>query len=586
MELSDVFLQTRQPELKVSNFEDVAFRTLETVMPFGNGAAIQQFNNQLSAFGRGKGIALHSELVAAAKDSNTSFVDEVMTRYWLSHRDPLYMGNSYGCSIPLPVALHHSAPYVRVAHVMVAIAKTAMDMINGTPPSAELSSHFLCLRALGNHFCAYRVPSFGIDVRHTYPAADYAVLIHNNAVYKIDLIEQGQLQSVASVALALKTIFEAPHEPQVAHTAALTSLPREQWAFHYGQINKDPVNAHTLDIIHKSLFAIRSVDANTQDAAGNATDISYGTPETAWFDKSSFVSVSDRHYGLTVEHSCNDGLLSSIMAPWVHQRLQETIDDMEPGTGAVHVNKYGWRLSHEQQRECVKAAADARRLQSRVHMVADRLQRPMGVGLAQLHSLVMLAWKTHYGKLDATYVPARVFSRYARNDRVLAQTRQMQKFLHESASPPSGEMDFELFQAAAESFKRRALDTSSGRSPTLYFAGLAMVAGKEGLNDPVFDNPLMRHIMAPVRYCATYLPNAVPGLVFSYLPGRNDTTGLCGRIGDRDFTLLSMGYDERSVAVLETVQLSLDGISNRWPPVRRSALNLPNSNGLVSRSAA
>eukprot|EP00946_MAST-07B_sp_MAST-7B-sp1_P000496 g496.t1 len=105
--------------------------------------------------------------------------------------------------------------------------------------------------------------------------------------------------------------------------AALTSLPREQWAKIQEEHFSDGVNKISLREIERSLFVVVLDHGKHETLSERGAALFHGDGTNRWFDKSmQLIAFADGHIGLNAEHSWADAPVTGHM--WEHVLCHES----------------------------------------------------------------------------------------------------------------------------------------------------------------------------------------------------------------------------------------------------------------------
>ncbi|KXJ09564.1 Carnitine O-palmitoyltransferase 1, liver isoform [Exaiptasia diaphana] len=104
-----------------------------------------------------------------------------------------------------------------------------------------------------------------------------------------------------------KVFFTAIKNKPEGCVAALTGLPRTDWARLRETHFSDGLNKQSLETIEEALFVMVLEERSFPDITDRAKFLLHGDGSSFWFDKSfSFMVFSDGKCGLNAEHSWAD----------------------------------------------------------------------------------------------------------------------------------------------------------------------------------------------------------------------------------------------------------------------------------------
>ncbi|KAH9262844.1 hypothetical protein BASA82_000136 [Batrachochytrium salamandrivorans] len=255
---------------------------------------------------------------------------------YLSHRASLLAGSNYyvmDCATLCPVKdqvfraanlCHHLCVFSEMRTLRTALIH------NGTIP--------LCMKQYDKLFATCRVPGRQIDSLKTNRQANHVVVIRKGRYYKLKVRREGpgeEVLSPAEFAHQLRLIcehatIEAKTSRRVAHeadVAALTTLPRTQWAEIRDTQFGEGRNRKSLLAVENALFVVHLVSEQgpMTSALDRAKFLFYGDGASVWCDKSFNLLVFENGLaGLNCEISFGDAPTAAHM--WEYALLHELID--------------------------------------------------------------------------------------------------------------------------------------------------------------------------------------------------------------------------------------------------------------------
>lgn len=340
----DLFkFQKELPRLPVPTLEETVSKYLRSVEPYLSKEQMEQTRAKAQDFVKpgGSGELLQQRLVefAQAKDNwlaefwddyaYMSYRDPVVpyVSYFLSHKD---VRNAIGKDQLLKATL--IAYYTSEFMLKVQSEELDPEVIKGNP---------YCMNAFKFMFNNSRVPAEGSDITKLYDGAKhrYFVVIAKNHFYKVyHHTKDGQLLSKADIYKQLQFVLEdSSSRPRGTPIGALTSLNRDEWLNSFNQLNKSPINKHSLETIFASSFVICLDDNNPITIEEKSRNCWHGDGQNRFYDKPlQFFISSNGNSGFLGEHSrmdatptvqLNNTVLSSIFKEDPRRLISEVAGD-------------------------------------------------------------------------------------------------------------------------------------------------------------------------------------------------------------------------------------------------------------------
>lgn len=312
-------------------------RVLKSVEPVLSKPEFATLTKLGSEFLQGEGIRLNLYLRCRAL-LVSNYCTPWFERYvYLSHRASLLAGSNYyvmDCATLCPVKdqvfraanlCHHLCVFSEMRTLRTALIH------HGTIP--------LCMKQYDKLFATCRVPGRQSDSLKTNRRANHVVVIRKGRYYKLKVRREGEgegeVLSPAEFAHQLRLICEhATIEAKTsrraapeADVAALTALPRTQWAEIRDTQFGEGRNRKSLLAVENALFVVHLV--SEQGAMTSALDrakfLFYGDGASVWCDKSFNLLVFENGLaGLNCEISFGDASTAAHM--WEYALLHELID--------------------------------------------------------------------------------------------------------------------------------------------------------------------------------------------------------------------------------------------------------------------
>ena len=154
-----------------------------------------------------------------------------------------------------------------------------------------------------------RIPGKVID-RNIRNRTDWITVICNGHIFRQRVLnDNGEIFPGEGLERSFASILNISSEPEQFPLAALTCLPRTEWAcLRKSLIRNSPSVARAIETVEKSLFVLCLDRCGLMNDEDLSRDILYGDPGNRWFDKSLQLIVSENgRIGINFEHSRRDG---------------------------------------------------------------------------------------------------------------------------------------------------------------------------------------------------------------------------------------------------------------------------------------
>eukprot|EP00755_Sulcionema_specki_P020505 Sspe_Gene.72088::Locus_42908_Transcript_1_1_Confidence_1.000_Length_1884::g.72088::m.72088/K08765/CPT1A; carnitine O-palmitoyltransferase 1, liver isoform len=161
-------------------------------------------------------------------------------------------------------------------------------------------NHAFCTEQCHSLFAHSRSPArdpfngeyLGRDALTAHTDAAHVAVLTRGAIFKLTVVHRGDVLSAGQIAKAFKGMAEThlpvPGDAHAGGIAALTAVPRKQWADYRKMLTDDIRNKKTIEMVESSLFVVGiddEVDAPPEVVAA------YGSGLTRWFGHSLNVAL-------------------------------------------------------------------------------------------------------------------------------------------------------------------------------------------------------------------------------------------------------------------------------------------------------
>lgn len=219
------------PELPLYPLETTMEVFLQSVAHLGTAAELEATKEAVAELLKPGGIGqiLHSRLECRANDPSIDnwLIDIYNRAIWLQIRDTGPRGHNFFGTHALGKVPHTQAE--RAALVSLAAYEYKLSIDHGTVPQEYRNELPLCMETIHWLFNATRVPQKGCDRVDRWPGNEYLVAMRRGHVWKIPLVDSGQIVSHTRLRLAFESILREPIE-EATWAPVLTTGNRDNWA--------------------------------------------------------------------------------------------------------------------------------------------------------------------------------------------------------------------------------------------------------------------------------------------------------------------------------------------------------------------
>lgn len=153
-----------------------------------------------------------------------------------------------------------------------------------------------------------RIPGKKMD-KNIRSFSDWITVICNGHIFRQRVLDDnGELFPGEGLARSFASIMAAGEEPEPFPLAALTCLPRSEWACLRKNLMKDTAVKRAVESVEKSLFVLCLDRSGPMSDEALSKEILCGAPGNRWFDKSlQLIVLGNGRIGINFEHSRRDG---------------------------------------------------------------------------------------------------------------------------------------------------------------------------------------------------------------------------------------------------------------------------------------
>ncbi|KAB7494109.1 Carnitine O-palmitoyltransferase 1, liver isoform [Armadillidium nasatum] len=379
----------------------------------------------------------------------------------------------------------------------------------------------VCMAQYERLFSTYRVPGIEMDELVNYESSKsrHIVVYFDGIYYCVTVYDSGNQPLCPST---LEKIFQdimedAKAQPKTddssRNIAALTTLPRSDWARILKKHFTDGVNAESLDIIKRSICMVVLYDQVPKDICEKGKMLLHGTGSSL-FDKCLSVCVfPDGQCGMNVEHTFADApVLGHI---WEYTMSMEVIEKRYLDTGEVmpppksfkqrkfpHPSKLAWDLPLTLQAEVKKALAFSIKNNDDLDLILNNHTR-FGKGFiksvrispdAFIQIALQFAYYRDAGKFCQTYEASstRIYQ-HGRTETIRSCTKESCKFVRAMVDrKKSKEELILLLRKAAEKHRKLYFEAMRGKGLDRHIFALYVVSKGLGYSNKFLEDILSR----------------------------------------------------------------------------------------------
>ncbi|CAH02682.1 carnitine O-acetyltransferase CAT2 [Kluyveromyces lactis] len=327
--------QQDMPSLPIPELKSTLDKYLKSIKPFCQTDAEYEKQIQLCySFLSDQGPALQERLLSYSQERRNWMQELWDSQIYLGDRSPVvpFVSYFYGHK-PLPTS-HRAIDgdmLVKATAIISSVVKFVESLKDEALPAEVVKGKPFCMNGFQYMFNNSRVPQFNIDTNHFYSIYEhgYLTVAYKDNFFKVYTHDKaGAVLSNAVIYQQLNQIVnhlgsQGSLINANAGIGALTTLPRDEWAGAYQQLQLEPVSSSSLETIHKSSFVL-CLDQDT--APITLEDKSrvcwHGDGTNRFFDKPlQFFVTGNGFSGFLAEHSKMDGTPTLFLNHYVVDQL-------------------------------------------------------------------------------------------------------------------------------------------------------------------------------------------------------------------------------------------------------------------------
>eukprot|EP00008_Paramoeba_atlantica_P015615 CAMPEP_0201476960 /NCGR_PEP_ID=MMETSP0151_2-20130828/2089_1 /ASSEMBLY_ACC=CAM_ASM_000257 /TAXON_ID=200890 /ORGANISM="Paramoeba atlantica, Strain 621/1 / CCAP 1560/9" /LENGTH=795 /DNA_ID=CAMNT_0047857533 /DNA_START=82 /DNA_END=2469 /DNA_ORIENTATION=+ len=326
------------PRQPVPRLKDTTDTFMRTVRPLVNDEEYDELDKARVEFLEGPAGRLQKYLIWRSWMTSNYLSDWWLRFVYLRGRDSIYINSNYYAIPCLYKEMYCRRQITRAALSIYSWIKLKrkIDRETFTP---LVSVQPLCMEQYKSIFSTTRIPHREEDTLCHWDPADskHVVVLYKGVYYKLKVYNKhGDILSPYELQLLLEHIMSdrdssSPPSKAAAHIAALTTLPRSNWAeirenhFSVGE------NHYSLSQIEKSIFVVQ-LDENEPETLQEIGKFNFlGNGGDRWCDKSmNHIFYKNGYSGLHCEHSWADApVISHTCEVIIHSEvtLQESVGE-------------------------------------------------------------------------------------------------------------------------------------------------------------------------------------------------------------------------------------------------------------------
>ncbi|XP_035688500.1 peroxisomal carnitine O-octanoyltransferase-like isoform X1 [Branchiostoma floridae] len=329
--------QDSLPPLPVPPLKNTLDKYLESVKPFVTAEEYKQTEAVVREFEEGVGQSLHQQLLERAKVKRNWIEEWWLDLVYLRSRHSLPLTSNIAGFIPTTdhmwpsgVEPEDQVPlYLWVSmHLWKLLRKEQIPV-----DKAVLTGQPFCMDQFRNMLSAHRIPGVTMDkiVSHFRtesegPSPTHITVLCKGRVFKMECVDQeGEPLTPAELKLQLQMLKQqCENMSEGPHISALTAGNRTEWAkTREKMVEMDPVNAHNLSVIEKSIVVVAFDDAMPKDGGEALYQALVGSSRNRWFDHfNTGVVFKSGLYASNFEHSPADGMVAVYWGYFLFAQLQ------------------------------------------------------------------------------------------------------------------------------------------------------------------------------------------------------------------------------------------------------------------------
>eukprot|EP00735_Rhodelphis_limneticus_P000316 TRINITY_DN1049_c0_g1::TRINITY_DN1049_c0_g1_i1::g.30045::m.30045 TRINITY_DN1049_c0_g1::TRINITY_DN1049_c0_g1_i1::g.30045 ORF type:complete len:774 (+),score=262.38,sp/Q63704/CPT1B_RAT/43.24/2e-178,Carn_acyltransf/PF00755.15/2.3e-169 TRINITY_DN1049_c0_g1_i1:107-2428(+) len=575
------------PRLPVPPLELTTQRWLRSMLPLLSEEEKKRMEGLIDEFVKGVGPTLH-RIIWLRSLWASNWIEDWWEKYVYLRSESSIMINTnfYGTDLEYRVTMNQASRAASMIWHMLRF-KRMIDKEELRPlclfnvfPNTMVSYERL--------FSTTRVPGQEEDalVHYDRKVSRHLAVICKGAFYKVPVhhingcpLSMGDFEK--QFQRILRDARENPPSAIEAKVAALTSLPRREWANARESFMSAGVNKQTLDMVESSIFVLVLAEAQPEAYDDRAKLYLHGDGQSYWFDKSfNLVVCANGRAGFNCEHSFADAPIMAHMweyTLWSELGTESNSDPMETrykyfDADGVMINRDTscWKYALQPPLRCAWEINDGMQTAiydacSKGQLLIDDTQLHIegfldyGKGFMKqcklspdgfIQAALQLAYFREYGKFALTYESGttRLF-RGGRTETIRALSVESAAFVNAMVDSKSTNAERrEKLKKSTEQHVQYSKDAMTGRGVDRLMFGLYVVSVGLGVQTPKFLKEALSFkwtlstSQTPTRQTTLWAPDATEKYVEFLSPG-----GGFGPVTDDGYGISYMIVGERAV---------------------------------------
>ncbi|XP_035688776.1 uncharacterized protein LOC118424334 [Branchiostoma floridae] len=291
--------QDSLPPLPVPPLKNTLDKYLESVKPFVTAEEYKQTEAVVREFEEGVGQSLHQQLLERAKVKRNWMEEWLMDLKYLQSRHSLPLTSNIVGFVPVMDYMWSAIgvePADRVPLFLSASLYLWKLLRKEQIPvdKAVLTGRPFCMDQFRSMFSAHRIPGVTMDkivsqfrTESEGPSPTHITVLCKGRVFKVEVIDlEGEPLTPAELKIQLEGVKQqCENVSEGPHISVLTVGDRTEWAkTRERMVEMDPVNAHNLSVIEKSILVLAFDDAMPKDSGESLHQALVGSGRNRWFD--------------------------------------------------------------------------------------------------------------------------------------------------------------------------------------------------------------------------------------------------------------------------------------------------------------
>lgn len=515
--------QRSLPRMPVPAIDETLSKLLDSLKPLCSEEEFKEYSKQAQDFECSIGPRLQRLLYLKSWWA-PNYVSDWWEKYvYLMSRCPLVINSNY-------YALDHyiwtptSRQVSRAANVVHSILsiKRQIDR-EELQPLLLRNTIPICMAQYERLFSTVRVPGEEIDELLHFDSREsrHIVVWRQGLFYQLGIYDdKNQLLSVTVLEKFFQDIIDDAdkHKESVSESersvAALTGLPRTEWARILRENFKSGINKDNMDLINKAVCMVVLSDKVPESLSDKGKMLLHSDGRTLWCDKSVNVFFfPDGHCGLNVEHSMADAPVMGHV--WEYAMTMEVIErryldsgqvmpppkSFKPGN-AAHPRRIIWDITDSLEKQINKAYAFNQKNNDDLELVI-REHTKFGKGVikkakispdAFIQISLQLAYYRHSGRFCQTYeASATRLYQNGRTETVRSCTEESAAFVRAMVSSKmSKEELLQLLRVAGIRHQKLYRDAMNGLGIDRHLFALFVVSKGLGYESQFLESVMRR----------------------------------------------------------------------------------------------